>query len=91
VSSIVWGCTSKCNVKGLESSAFSQARRACNVEGEEVLRLTRREASVLKKLEELRWKERECSDYDKSDGLLNRLAITSTVQTGICGRGWQEP
>jgi hypothetical protein len=54
-----------------------------------VLRLTRREASVLKKLEELRWKERGCSDdCDKSDGLLKRLAITSTVQTG---RGWQEP
>jgi hypothetical protein len=60
-----------------------------------VLRLTRREASVDEKLEELRWKERqkerECSDCDKSDGLLKRLAITSTVQTGICGRGWQEP
>jgi hypothetical protein len=46
-----------------------------------------RRAPQLVRLEEpAMLKERECSDCDKSDGLLKRLAITSTVQTGICGR-----
>jgi thiamine monophosphate kinase len=36
------------------------------------------------------WKGLARTSTDKSDGLLKRLAITSTVQTGICGRGWQE-
>jgi ribosomal protein S14 len=69
--------------------------RRTSLEGEGVLQLKARrrgsaptDQTTVLKLEELRWKERECSnwkperecsDCDKSDGLLKRLAITSRL------------